>query len=68
LGSLCVNVLTLAKAGKSIDPVWLSEKTGYPLKQDQTLAVRENATNSTEISAPAGVDGLTEKDAQSNQT
>ena len=68
LGSLCVNVLTLAKAGKNIDPVWLSEKTGYPLKQGETLAVRENDTDSTEISAPAEAESSIEQDAQSNQT
>jgi phage gp29-like protein len=37
LGSLCANVLTLRKAGKDIDAVWLSEKTGYPLTPDQPL-------------------------------
>jgi len=39
LGSLCANVLTLRKAGKDIDAVWLSEKTGYPLTPDQPLAL-----------------------------
>ena len=48
LGSLCANVLNLARAGQSIDPVWLSEKTGYPIKQDRMPEVEsESATNVT---------------------
>jgi phage gp29-like protein len=42
LGSLCANVLTLRKAGKDIDAVWLSEKTGYPLTQDQPRTAGQN--------------------------
>jgi phage gp29-like protein len=42
LSSLCANALTLRKAGKDINAVWLSEKTGYPLTQDQPRTTGQN--------------------------